>query len=221
MATSAPSEAIVYVIDDDESARQSLEFLLDVSGIRVRSFASADAFLASSPRMAGACLVTDVRMPGTGGINVQAFGAAEIMTMLKDQIGIPLRATIDMDLQPLHDLMRLFVTPEEQAYCEHLIIIDDETAELLKDVMSKTIARLRPERQTPAHNVGLTSRSVATAKLAGEVPSDLALLELEARLMRATGAEAVILEDADSAAYGAAINQLISGRSHGRSPTLD
>src|SRR5690606_6164745 len=50
-----------------ESARHSLEFLLDVAGIRVRSFSSADAFLKASPPLAGGCLVTDVRMPGMSG----------------------------------------------------------------------------------------------------------------------------------------------------------
>jgi two-component system response regulator FixJ len=64
------SDPIVYVIDDDESARHSLEFLLDVAGIRVRSFPSADAFLTASPPLAGACIVTDVRMPGTSGIQL-------------------------------------------------------------------------------------------------------------------------------------------------------
>jgi two-component system response regulator FixJ len=64
------NEAIVYVIDDDEAARHSLEFLLDCAGIRVRSFASADAFLAASPPLAGACVITDVRMPGRSGIDL-------------------------------------------------------------------------------------------------------------------------------------------------------
>jgi two-component system, LuxR family, response regulator FixJ len=64
------SEAIVYVIDDDDGARHSLEFLLDCVGIRVRSFSSADAFLASSPPLSGACIVTDVRMPGRNGIEL-------------------------------------------------------------------------------------------------------------------------------------------------------
>ena len=64
------SEAIVYVIDDDDGARHSLEFLLDCAGIRVRSFASADTFLASSPPLSGACIVTDVRMPGRNGIEL-------------------------------------------------------------------------------------------------------------------------------------------------------
>lgn len=54
MANSGAAEPIVYVVDDDESARHSLEFLLDVAGIRVRSFPNADAFLKSSPPLAGA-----------------------------------------------------------------------------------------------------------------------------------------------------------------------
>ena len=70
MASDGVSDGIVYVIDDDESARHSLEFLLDVAGIRVRSYASADAFLASSPPLGGAVVVTDVRMPGTSGIEL-------------------------------------------------------------------------------------------------------------------------------------------------------
>lgn len=70
MASDGASGGIVYVIDDDESARHSLEFLLDVAGVRVRSFASADAFLKAAPALAGACVVTDVRMPGMNGIDL-------------------------------------------------------------------------------------------------------------------------------------------------------
>ena len=62
--------SIVYVIDDDESARSSLEFLLDVAGVRVRSFASGDEFLDSSPPLKLACIITDVRMPGMGGVDL-------------------------------------------------------------------------------------------------------------------------------------------------------
>ena len=70
MASDGSNDGIVYVIDDDESARHSLEFLLDVAGVRVRSFASADAFLKAGPPLAGSCVVTDVRMPGMSGIEL-------------------------------------------------------------------------------------------------------------------------------------------------------
>ena len=70
MASDGATDGIAYVIDDDESARHSLEFLLDVAGVRGRSFASADAFLNAAPPLAGACVVTDVRMPGMNGIEL-------------------------------------------------------------------------------------------------------------------------------------------------------
>ena len=70
MESSVPGDPIVYVIDDDESARHSLEFLLDVAGIRVRSFSCADAFLKASPPLANACVITDVRMPGMNGVEL-------------------------------------------------------------------------------------------------------------------------------------------------------
>lgn len=88
------SEPIVYVIDDDEGARHSLEFLLDCAGIRVRSFASADAFLASSPPLASACIVTDVRMPGRSGIELveemKRRGASVPVIVITGHADVPL-----------------------------------------------------------------------------------------------------------------------------------
>jgi two-component system response regulator FixJ len=65
-----PNDAIIYVIDDDDAVRQSLEFLLKTAGIRVRSFDSAKAFLDVLPQVSGGCIVTDVRMPEITGIEL-------------------------------------------------------------------------------------------------------------------------------------------------------
>ncbi len=69
MSTMQP-EPVIYVIDDDETVRHSLEFLLKSSGITVRGFESAKAFLEILPEVEGGCVITDVRMPGMTGIDL-------------------------------------------------------------------------------------------------------------------------------------------------------
>jgi two-component system response regulator FixJ len=65
-----PHEQIIYVIDDDDAVRQSLEFMLKAAGIKARSFDSAEAFLAVLPDINSGCVVTDVRMPDITGIDL-------------------------------------------------------------------------------------------------------------------------------------------------------
>ena len=62
--------AIVYVIDDDEAARQSLEFLLRAHTFNVETFDSATAFLQVAPGLKSGCVITDVRMPGISGMEL-------------------------------------------------------------------------------------------------------------------------------------------------------
>ncbi len=64
------TEPIVYVIDDDDAARQSLAFLLQTAGVRTRSFDSAKAFLDVLPTIDAGCVITDVRMPEISGIDL-------------------------------------------------------------------------------------------------------------------------------------------------------
>ncbi len=63
-------EPIIYVIDDDDAVRQSLEFLLKTAGLKVRAFDSATAFLNALPEIHSGCIVTDVRMPDITGIDL-------------------------------------------------------------------------------------------------------------------------------------------------------
>ena len=63
-------EPIIYVIDDDDAVRQSLEFLLKTAGIAVRGFDSAKAFLEVLPHVTSGCVITDVRMPEITGIEL-------------------------------------------------------------------------------------------------------------------------------------------------------
>ncbi|MGO4686264.1 response regulator transcription factor [Hyphomicrobium sp. 2TAF46] len=64
-------QPIVYVIDDDPSMRAALRDLLDSIPLQVASFESVQDFLESGLRDAPACIVLDVRMPGTSGLDFQ------------------------------------------------------------------------------------------------------------------------------------------------------
>ncbi len=63
-------EQIIYVIDDDDAVRQSLEFMLKAAGIKSRGFDSAKAFMTALPEINSGCVVTDVRMPEITGIDL-------------------------------------------------------------------------------------------------------------------------------------------------------
>jgi two-component system response regulator FixJ len=64
------TKGTIYVIDDDEAMRDSLNFLLDSAGFGVTLFDNAQGFLDALPGLAFGCVVSDVRMPGIDGIEL-------------------------------------------------------------------------------------------------------------------------------------------------------
>ena len=73
------NEPVIHVIDDDEAVRDSLDFMLDAAGYKVRSWESAIPFLAALGRIEHGCIVTDVRMPDMTGLElVQKLKAAAV-----------------------------------------------------------------------------------------------------------------------------------------------
>ncbi|WP_218510783.1 response regulator transcription factor [Variovorax sp. dw_308] len=63
--------ALVSIVDDDESVRESLPDLLKEFGYAVEAFASAEAFLASDCIGRTQCLILDIAMPGMSGPELQ------------------------------------------------------------------------------------------------------------------------------------------------------
>ncbi len=75
------SEPTVFVVDDDSEVRDTLKWLVESVGLNIETFASAQDFLnAYDPNRPG-CLVTDVRMPGMSGIELQEKLMAEEVTL--------------------------------------------------------------------------------------------------------------------------------------------
>ncbi|MBP0595036.1 response regulator [Paraburkholderia sp. LEh10] len=63
--------ALIAVVDDDESVRESLPDLLREFGFAARTFASAEEFLASGYAGEARCLILDVALPGMSGRDLQ------------------------------------------------------------------------------------------------------------------------------------------------------
>jgi FixJ family two-component response regulator len=69
--TRPPPKRHIFMVDDDESVRRALSFLLDAYGFEVQAFASAAEFLGRARTHAPGCLILDVHMAGMDGFALQ------------------------------------------------------------------------------------------------------------------------------------------------------
>jgi FixJ family two-component response regulator len=76
-------DALVYLIDDEFSVRDSLTLVLESGGLRVKSFESAEDFLKNYNNEYPSCLILDVKMPCMSGLELQE-------ELLKRNISIPI-----------------------------------------------------------------------------------------------------------------------------------
>ncbi|CCG18925.1 response regulator [Taylorella asinigenitalis 14/45] len=65
------SQTTIYIVDDDNAVRDSLRFLLETNGYIVETFPSGEQFLESYKSDSVSILITDVRMPGMSGLQLQ------------------------------------------------------------------------------------------------------------------------------------------------------
>src|ERR1700674_114524 len=68
---------LVTIVDDDDLMRSALQGMLKSVGLPSQAFASAEEFLNSGQQHQTACLITDIRMPGMSGLELQAKLNAE------------------------------------------------------------------------------------------------------------------------------------------------
>ena len=75
------ADYVVHIVDDEEPVRKSLAFMLTMNGFAVRVHESATAFLKFAPGTRNALLISDLRMPDIGGLELIRSLAAQKIRM--------------------------------------------------------------------------------------------------------------------------------------------
>jgi len=151
------SDAIVYVVDDDEAVRRSLARLVRSVGLKVDTFASAQAFLEHKGQDRPSCLVLDVRLPGLSGLDLQTAMGQSQRTM--PIIFITGRGNVPMTVRAMKGGAQDFL---EKPF-------DDQ--ELL-DAIQRALARSQEARAEDAERADIERR------LAALTPRERQVLEL-------------------------------------------
>lgn len=75
--TKGQGSHVIAIVDDDESVQSALQDLIEAHGLTAKCFGSAEEFLESGLQRRVACLISDIRMPGMSGLDLQARLKAE------------------------------------------------------------------------------------------------------------------------------------------------
>jgi FixJ family two-component response regulator len=75
---------LIVIVDDDEMVGEATAALIKTLGLAVRTFTSADAFLASDCVLQTSCLIADMQMPGTNGLQLhrKLIGAGHLIPVI-------------------------------------------------------------------------------------------------------------------------------------------
>lgn len=134
-----PAGANVFVIDDDEEIRASIQRLLKTVGLQGQTFARAQDFLQLKTPEVPSCLVLDVRLPGMSGLEVQRqLVAAGINIPI---IFISAHADVDMAVKAMKLGAVEFLTKPFRP---------QELVDVIQQTLQRDAARLREQGDTAA-----------------------------------------------------------------------
>lgn len=175
--------SIVFVIDDDEAVRDTVRGLLISDGRQVESFASADEFLDRRDPQTRGCVISDIRLRGISGLELQKrlivqndripiifiSGYADISTAVQ----VMKAGAVDLLQKPLRELDLL--------ECVQTALRQDEARRIVEDQVSYYLDRYR----------SLTSREkgimklVVTGQINREIAAHVGLSEVTVKIHRA------------------------------------
>ena len=175
-------QAVVYIIDDDESVREGVADLLRSVGHMVRSFRSAQEFLDSDRDDLPGCIVLDVRLPGPSGLEFQR-------TLIRSDIHLPVvfvsgHGDIPMSVRAMKSGAIEFLTKplhEQQ-------LLDAVQAGIERDRDRRRQANAVVELQQRFRSLTPREREIFTLIVAGrrnkQIAADLALSEMTVKVHR-------------------------------------
>jgi FixJ family two-component response regulator len=175
--------AMVFVIDDDQSMRKSLQRLLDAAHYKTELFKSASEFLTRSAHPGPSCVIVDVRMPGLNGIDFQKalieHGREEQLVFVTGHGNIPMCAEVmragAIDFLPKPFKPRQLLESVERAL--------SRSAEQQRRASEKNHARGLVERLTPREYEVM--QLVSTGMLNKQVGAELGMAEKTVKTHRA------------------------------------
>lgn len=158
----------VFLIDDHASVRHAVGEMLQVFGFAVEAFESADAFLAKVDEQHAGCIVSDVRMPGTDGIElVRQIGLRKLslpVILISGHADVPMAVAgikagaEDFVEKPLDDAQ--LVAAINRALAR---LFDRQDRRRSREALDASFARLTP-RQVEIFDLvvqGFTSNAIA------------------------------------------------------------
>jgi FixJ family two-component response regulator len=176
------NEAIVYVVDDDESICRALARLFRSVGLASETFASAKAFLEHPASVRPACLILDIRLPGPSGLDLQTAlsqagrdvpivfitGHGDVSSSVRAMKG----GAIDFLQKPFND--------QELLDCVHRALA--RSRERLAAVAERRELESRLETLTPREREVMLQ--VVTGKLNKQIAADLGIAEKTVKVHR-------------------------------------
>jgi FixJ family two-component response regulator len=161
-------QATVFVVDDDQAMRNSLKWLIESVGLKVKTYASADEFINDYyPGRAG-CLLLDVRMPGMSGLELQE-------QFVEQQIKIPIiiitgHGDVPMAVRAMKAGAVDFI---EKPFNDELLLESIRNA-LIKDVDQRNVQSARADIATRLAHLTPREHEVMEMVTSGRANKDIA-----------------------------------------------